>query len=396
MGRTGAGVEVRPTSMRFTFLPGKPTLMLNGAPMAPTPANVKYALRLAAEMREKIKHGTFSMAEYFPVNGVSGALTVGGQMDTWLGAQRIEHSTKAGYASAVKFWKAAFCDDKGTPLGGVGLRALKHSHILTALASRPDLSGKTINNYVSVLREALELAAADSLLTENPAAKVPRAKVQKDPPDPFTRDEADSIIAYAAKHYPEPIHNLVEWWFFCGLRTSEMAGLRWGSVDLRAGHMRVHEAIVRGREKDKTKTAVSRDVLLNSRAAAALARQAKHTRVAGDHVWLDPRYSTPWNEERAFRRSYWTPALKVLGIRYRRPYQMRHTYATMMLMAGMAPAFCAGQLGHSVEMFLRTYAKWLDGKQNTLEMQRLERALSADTSLELPQETRNARDHRAS
>lgn len=92
-------------------------------------------------------------------------------------------------------------------------------------------------------------------------------------------------------------------------------------------------------------------------------------------MFTDPRYGTPWNEERAFRRSFWTPTLKLLGIRYRRPYQMRHTYATAMLMAGMAPAFCARQMGHSVEQFLRTYAKWIDGQRDDLEMGRLETIL---------------------
>ena len=47
--------------------------------------------------------------------------------------------------------------------------------------------------------------------------------------------------------------------------------------------------------------------------------------------------------------------MKALGIRYRPPYNTRHTYATMMLMAGMTPAFCAKQLGHSVDIFLRTH-----------------------------------------
>ena len=83
-------------------------------------------------------------------------------------------------------------------------------------------------------------------------------------------------------------------------------------------------------------------------------------------VFHDPRYDSAWVDERAFRRSFWKPTLKVLGIRYRRPYNMRHSYATAMLMAGMTPAFCAKQLGHSVEMFLRTYSKWLDGEQNEL------------------------------
>jgi integrase len=126
--------------------------------------------------------------------------------------------------------------------------------------------------------------------------------------------------------------------------------------------------------------------MLNSRAKAALQRQAKHTRMLGEHVWLDPRYGEPWLEERAFRRSYWTPMLKRLGIRYRPPNNMRHTYATMMLMAGRTPAWCAKQMGHSVEMFLRTYSRWIDGDQDDREMAALEGWLAGpNSSLILPQ-----------
>jgi len=34
----------------------------------------------------------------------------------------------------------------------------------------------------------------------------------------------------------------------------------------------------------------------------------------------------------------------------------------------VTPGFCAKRLGHSVEMFLRTDAKRIDGRQNALEM----------------------------
>ena len=47
-----------------------------------------------------------------------------------------------------------------------------------------------------------------------------------------------------------------------------------------------------------------------------------------------------------------------------------------MLMAAITPAFCAGQLGHIVEMFLRTYAKWVKGTQDDAVMQRSEDRLS--------------------
>ena len=347
--------------------------------MPPTPANIRYAERLAAEIREKIRLGLFSMAEYFPASGdTAQVVTVATQLDTWLAAQRIESSTKAGYTSAARFWKATLPDK--------ALRALKHSDILTALATKPTLSGKTVNNYVSVLREAVELAVRDILLHSNPVAEVPRAKHQKDPPDPFSGEETARIVAAAAARHPGQVQNLVEFWIWTGLRTSEVFGLSWESIDLASGSMLVSEAVVRGEHKANTKTNTARTVKLNSRALAALQRQRQHTFMAGGRVFQDPRYGTPWVDERAFRRSFWTPLLKHLGIRYRRPYNMRHTYATAMLMANMTPAFCAKQLGHSVEMFLRTYSKWIDGDQNELEMQRLEAVLSPA----YPQKTKKA------
>ena len=388
MGRSG--IDVREKSIRVTFTLGgkqhRPTLMLNGMPMAPTPANVKYAERLSAEIKEKIRLGIFSMVEYFPASvSESTQHTLAFQLDQWLSAQRIEESTKAGYSSAIKFWKTALCDDRGTLLGDIAIRGLKTSQILRAITSRPDLTGKTINNYVSVLREAVELAVIDNVLKENPVAKVPQAKHQKAPPDPFTREEAELIMADIRDRQPEQVANFVEFWFWTGLRTSEIFGLKWSSLDIASSSARIIEAVVRGKHKDRTKTHVARMVHLNSRAMAAITKQRKSTQIKGEEVFQDPRYSTPWIDERAFRRSFWTPTLKRLGIRYRRPYNMRHTYATQMLMAGMNPAFCATQLGHSIEMFHKTYSKWLHGAQNHLEMQRLEAALSGNLSLGYPQ-----------
>jgi integrase len=64
--------------------------------------------------------------------------------------------------------------------------------------------------------------------------------------------------------------------------------------------------------------------------------------------------------------------LMELGIRYRPPYNVRHTYATVCLMAGMRPAFIAQQLGHSVQMLLTTYAHWMNSKGDWAEMDKLQ------------------------
>lgn len=376
----GRGIEVRDDAIRLSFyFDGKRyrrTLYVGDKPMRATQANLKHAARVASEIRAKIKAGEFVMAEYFPEDGEGGPTTLAKGLDTWLSAQRIEGSTKAGYTAAVNFWKHASYHETDLMLamGPVPLRQLKLSHILTALARRPELSGKTVNNYVSVLRGALELAVKDKIIRENLADEVPSAKWQRDPPDPFTAQERNKIIAQAAAKHPGHVANMIRFWMWSGLRTSELIALRWANVDLADGTVLVKEAKVR-KERKATKTNVARLVRLNSEARAALTAQKALTYLKGEEVFQDPRHSKAWDTEASFRKVFWVPMLKALGIRYRRPYQCRHTYATAMLMAKMNPAMCAKQLGHDVKVFLTIYAKWIEGEADDREMALLEAAI---------------------
>ena len=327
------------------------------------------------------------MAESFPdsEDETSGAqMTVGRQLDAWQKTLRIEGSTLAGYKSAIRFWKEAVCDDAGLKVGDRAVRRLKASEVKRAIAGRPDLAGKTVNNYVSVLREAMGMAVTDGMIISNPIEEVPRAKQQQEPPDPFSLEEAEAIIAYMREKYPDQVANYAEAKFFTGVRTSESFAAKHENVDWHHRHLLVKDAIVRGVHKARTKTHVARLVDLNTRALAALRGQKKHTLLKeGGWIFHDPRYDAPWADERAFRRSYWTPTLRTLGIRYRPPYNTRHTYATMLLMSGATPAYAARQLGHSVEMFLKTYAKWIDGGRNDMELARLEAFITSDSSPEI-------------
>jgi integrase len=57
------GVNVRESSIRIVFrYKGKQRLerlCLDNASLPPTPANLKYAARIAAEIKEKVRLGTF-------------------------------------------------------------------------------------------------------------------------------------------------------------------------------------------------------------------------------------------------------------------------------------------------------------------------------------------------
>jgi integrase len=147
-------------------------------------------------------------------------------------------------------------------------------------------------------------------------------------------------------------------------------------VDFRKRVVKVDGANVYDEESDSTKTGIERLVKLNSLALEALEQQKAFTFLAGNHVFHDPKTGEPWAYSKITDvRGFWQTALKRCGIRYRRPYSTRHTYATLGLMSGANPAFLAKQLGHSLEMFFNVYADWINGSDDDREMAKIEAAL---------------------
>lgn len=373
MGRTGSGVEVRENSIRLHFTyqgtACKETLKTDGKPMAPTPANLKYAHRLADQIKDKIRHDTFVYADYFPASktattgqGASTADRLNLWYETLVGK---EGSSLKGYKSALEWWK--------DQIGARPVRALLKSDVLAALATKPDWTGKTRNNKMSVLRQALQLAIDDGALDTSPVAGIDSFSHQSPPPDPFDQEEAEAIIAGLALHYDEQVARYFGVKFYTGLRTSESLAMAWNWIDWRRKQMAVGQAVVLGEFKPNTKTNIARQVQLNSRAIGFLTDQKASTfLMKAGWIFPDPRTGERWTDDEPPRELYWRPCLKRLGIRYRSPYETRHTYATMLLMGGAKPAWAAKQMGHSVQQFLDTYSKWLDGGENDVEMAKLE------------------------
>ncbi|KTH62576.1 integrase [Enterobacter hormaechei subsp. steigerwaltii] len=58
--------------------------------------------------------------------------------------------------------------------------------------------------------------------------------------------------------------------------------------------------------------------------------------------------------------SSWNHLLKRAGIRHRKAYESRHTFACWALSAGANPSFIANQMGHTnAQMVFNVYGKWM-------------------------------------
>ncbi len=55
---------------------------------------------------------------------------------------------------------------------------------------------------------------------------------------------------------------------------------------------------------------------------------------------------------------------------------MRHTRATQMLEASVAPAVAALELGHSIKMFFEVYAKWVNVSKRKEDLAKVNRNLA--------------------
>ncbi len=79
-------------------------------------------------------------------------------------------------------------------------------------------------------------------------------------------------------------------------------------------------------------------------------------------------------DNKNFSDRVWYPLLRHLGLKERRPYQTRHTTATLWLSSGEAPEWIARQLGHSsTEMLFRVYSRFVPNltRQDGSAMERL-------------------------
>ncbi|OTA14186.1 integrase/recombinase XerC [Xenorhabdus vietnamensis] len=295
--------------------------------------HIKYAERLLGEIQNNIEKGIFVYSKYFPKSSklsifgnADKSRTVIEYLNEYLGiceTRNLSPSTIGGYEKC----KTALSDLHKMPVVELTPAILKNwiQKQTTAL--------KTIRNQLSFLRSAIDEAVTDSLININPvnlvtASRYQTEKGEKDKEyivDPLSPDEVVALLSATGNKQWE---NLFRFAINTGLRSSELCALRWSDIDFVGKTAHITVASVVGVIKGTKTKAGKRKVELNDQAMIALSSQKAFTFLKDKEIFEDPKTGESWAGADAIRKKAWVPTLKKAGIRYRNPYQTRHTFAT--------------------------------------------------------------------
>ena len=296
-------------------------------------------------------------------------------VDEWLPAVRhvLKPSTYASYEDYTR----------GYVVPVIGAVRLQHDltarrlnafyeHLLTRGRVKRDggLSPKTVRNVHVMLHKALADAVSWRYVAENVAehAKPPRAGRRQ-----ASVWSPEQVRRFLERTRDDRFYALYLLAATTGMRRAELCGLRWSDVDFGNSSVSIAatRVVVRGyAESSDGKTANSRRLLAVdpvTLAALQVQREGQERErsffgpdyLGDDHVftWENGRAVHPDVIRQRFNRQ-----VAALGLPRIRLHDLRHSYATAALAAGVSPKIVSERLGHaSVAFTLSQYTHLLPG-----------------------------------
>lgn len=328
----------------------------------------KEALAEEARLKTQVEQGTWSEPK---------RLTVGEYLDQWLensARQKLKRQTWELYCRVVNLYIRP-------TLGSLQLAKLTPiviENLYSCLRQGPrPLAAQTIKNVHTVIRGSLKQAVRWRYLSVNPARDVdsPRVDCEKKV-RALDQTQAQQFLraARADRHGIVLAFALVS-----GARPGEYLGLTWDDVNWDDGTVRISRTLVRPQgggwllDTPKTKKSI-RTVHLTPELLDWLRRhqveQARARTVLADQWCTEVNFvftnerGGPIQEKQLLRRSF-RPTLARAGLSTEfRLYDLRHTCATLLLLAGEPAKVVAERLGHaSVTTTLDVYSHVLPHMQ---------------------------------
>jgi len=308
------------------------------------------------------------------------SLTVNAYLDKWLALAktRVSPRTGDGYTALLERYIRE-------PLGKEWLDSLEAMRVQTvygAMLAR-GLSARVVRQTHAVLHNALSQAVAWKYITTNPLARpaVVLPKTQKTELQVLSEEQATQFLQTAATMS----HGLIfEFALLTGMRPEEYLALQWPDLDFDRGTIMVQRVLIRRCKswtfaEPKTKNSrrlVSLPAMLVQKLKSHKRSQAE-SRLRYGAKWIDHRLvfcndiprgkpakaGMPLTVPNITYR-YFRPLLEKAKLPHMRLYDLRHSHATLLLIAGEHVKVVSERLGHaSVAITMDTYSHVLPSMQ---------------------------------
>jgi integrase len=306
------------------------------------------ALNFSAELRRRQQLGTLSTLD-------TGRMTLAEYVaGTWATAYRsnLSESTRLRYGHLY--------DKHILPeLGPLALAEITPEAIARWQAQRLALGGGpvAVRGALTLLGGILQRAVEGGHLQTNPVRAVRKATL---PRRSEVRPLAPAIVERMRRAATPRDATLLSMLAYSGLRPGEALALQWR--DIREQTILVERALSLGQEKD-TKTSAHRTVRLLAPLAADLREWQLRSGRPSDHALIFPsKKGGPWtlSAYQSWRRRAFKRALNRAGVAHGRPYDLRHSFASLLLHEGRSVIYVARQLGHDARLTLGTYGHVID------------------------------------
>ena len=258
-------------------------------------------------------------------------------------------------------------------LGHIQLKQL-HPQAIQAYYGKAceKLSARSVHYHHRILKQSLKYAVRQGYLGRNPCELVDPPSPRKKPMRTLTPGEVEVLLHSAQDNYYYPvIYTAVS----TGLRQAELLGLRWRDIDLDYLSISVNQVLYKRRgvcQFNEPKTNHSRRRVSMTPKLAVFLREYKQERERlyrelGKELTLDDlvfahvegRPLDPGVLTHNFAR-----IAKKAGLENVRFHDLRHTFASLMLLRGAKPKVISEALGHSSVAFtMDVYSHIIEGMQ---------------------------------
>jgi integrase len=214
-----------------------------------------------------------------------------------------------------------------------------------------------VRQAMDLLGSVLEHAFVAGRIAANPVRRVKKARRPR-------REEVKALSPSTVEAMRSALGArdaaLISVLAYAGLRPGEALGLRWR--DIRERTLLVQRSVSLGEEAD-TKTRQHRTVRL----LAPLAADLRSWRMAAGRpdeteLVFPGKDGQPWTQAayQSWRRRAFRRATLAAGLAHARPYDLRHSFASLLLHEGRSVIYVARQLGHDARLTLTRYGHVID------------------------------------